>query len=50
MEDLFNFILVLFFGMLIIYIIHPKPEVFYRNNKLNECKITDEQTKKCIEE
>jgi hypothetical protein len=50
MEDLFNFILVLFFGMLIIYIIHPKPEVFYRNNKLNECKIRDEGTKTCIEE
>jgi hypothetical protein len=50
MEDLYNFILVLFFGMLIIYVIHPNPEVFYRNNKLDNCKIRDGGQKICIEE
>jgi hypothetical protein len=49
MEDYYIFILILFFGMLVIYYIHPVPQVFYRKNRLENCKI-DENKKICIEE
>jgi hypothetical protein len=48
MENYYNFILILYFGFLLIYLIHPEPSVFYRNKKLSGCKVTGEKI--CIEE
>ena len=48
MEDYYNFTLIMFFGFLIIYLIHPEPEVFYRNKKLTICN--KDEKKICIEE
>jgi hypothetical protein len=48
MENYYNFILILYFGFLIIYLMHPEPEVFYKNKKLTNC-IKDFK-KICIEE
>jgi len=44
--DYYNFILILYFGFLIIYLIHPEPSLFYRNKKLYDCKINNEKV--CI--
>lgn len=30
MEDYYNFILIMYFGILLIYILHPQPKVFYK--------------------
>ncbi len=34
MNNYYNFILILYFGFLLIYLIHPKPIIFYKNKKL----------------
>jgi len=34
MDNYYNFILILYFGFLLIYLIHPEPIVFYKNKKL----------------
>ena len=39
MNDYYNFILILYFGFLLIYLIHPEPIVFYKNKKLMYKKI-----------
>jgi len=49
MEDYYNFILVMFVGMAIIYGIHPEPQIFYSKRRLDSCKI-DGKNKICIEE
>jgi hypothetical protein len=43
MDDYYNFILILYFGFLIIYLIHPEPSLFYRNKKLYDCKNNNEK-------
>jgi hypothetical protein len=47
MEDYYNFILILYFGFLFIYLTYPEPFIFYRNNKIYECNITNKEL--CIE-
>jgi len=42
------FILILYFGFLFIYATHPRPIIFYRNNKLNECNVSNDKI--CLEE
>jgi hypothetical protein len=49
MEDYYIFILILFFGMFVVYYIHPEPQIFYRKIRLENCKI-DGNNKICIEE
>ena len=48
MEDYYNFILVLYFGFLVIYSLHPEPKVFYRNKQIDRCNKNNKQL--CIEE
>jgi hypothetical protein len=48
MEDYYNFTLIMFFGFLVIYFIHPEPELFYRNKKLTICNKDNKNI--CIEE
>ena len=48
MNEYYNFILILYFGFFVIYVLHPRPIIFYRNEKLNECSISNATI--CIEE
>lgn len=48
MKEFYNFILILYFGFFLIYVLHPPPIIFYRNEKLYGCKVSDKKT--CIEE
>ena len=48
MKEYYNFILILYFGFLFIYAMHPQPIIFYKNKKLNECSVSN--AKICIEE
>ena len=48
MNEYYNFILILYFGFFVIYVLHPTPIIFYRNEKLYGCKVSDKQI--CIEE
>jgi len=48
MNEYYNFILILYFGFFVIYVLHPQPIIFYRNEKLYRCKVADKKI--CIEE
>ena len=47
MKEFYNFILILYFGFFLIYVLHPHPIIFYRNEKLYGCKVADKKT--CLE-
>jgi hypothetical protein len=47
-ENLFNFILTMFFGFMIIYHNYPVPKIIYKKNHLSICSKDNKEL--CIEE
>lgn len=43
MEDLFNFIITLYIGFLIVYVTHPVPKILYKKIYLNNCKESEDE-------
>jgi hypothetical protein len=49
-EKLYNLVIILFFGFLIIYVMHPEPKILYKKNYLKNCNIKQNINEICIEE
>jgi hypothetical protein len=47
-NKIYNLIIMLFLGFMIIYIIHPEPKILYKKNYLRNCKLSNKNI--CIEE
>ena len=47
MNEYYNFILIIYFGFFVIYVLHPQPIIFYKNEKLSGCNVYDKKT--CLE-